>query len=427
MKKLFFILPLLILVSNQLHSISYQILAFRSYGDPNPKKMLLIGKVTGKGQSLSKQRRRILDYDTRELVLTAKLNEEDGLRVGDKIFIIQKNPDHKSFKDGLVVAEAQVFSIFNTEFQGAMLKARGNIAMVSNDHFVARPDYSAERKAAFELYKRAEKYQHINELDKAIRFYQESLMMDSERPESYVRISRIFTTLDRDQEARHFFKEAWKRIRLFNELKILLALPGEYLKLFGDYEKQVFLGKRPAKLAYYLQVLSEIREFHVQLGYYQDKFNDQTFRYLQKKGIPELEYNYQMGLLYYNIYREIGTKSIQSVLTLLGQDHRKTLYKSFRLPGSKERVQPKKQWADAFLSAALYQFRLAQELNRLDPRPSYSLVKAAAYELERGLPKAKNKAYVEILEHYGRDFLNVPSEADKMLQVRNLLNKYIQD
>ena len=90
MKKILFILPLLILVSSQLHSISYQILAFRSYGDPNPKKMLLIGKVTGKGQSLSTQRRRILDYDTRELVLTAKLNEEDGLRVGDKIFIIQK-------------------------------------------------------------------------------------------------------------------------------------------------------------------------------------------------------------------------------------------------------------------------------------------------------------------------------------------------
>jgi hypothetical protein len=252
-------------------------------------------------------------------------------------------------------------------------------------------------------------------------------MMDSERPESYVRISSIFTSLDRDQEARHFFKEAWKRIRLFNELKILLALPGEYLKLFGDYEKQTFLGNKPGKLAYYLQVLSEIREFHIQLGYYQDKFNDQTFRYLQKKGIPELEYNYQMGLLYYNIYREIGTKSIQNVLSLLGQSHRKTLYKSFRLPRSKERIQPKKKWADAFLTAALYQFRLAQELNRLDPRPSYSLVKAAAYELERGLPKAKHKAYVEILEHYGRDFLNVPSEADKMLQVRNLLNKYIQD
>jgi tetratricopeptide (TPR) repeat protein len=427
MKKIVFLFSLFTFITSQIYSISYQILAFRSYGDPSPRKMLLIGKVTGKGQSISTQRRRILDYDTRELVLTAKLHEEDGLRVGDKIFIIQKNPDHKSFKDGLVVAEAEVFSIFNTEFQGMMLKARGNIAMVSNEHFVARPDYSAERKLAFELYKKAEKYQHINELDKAIRYYQESLNMDSERPESYVRVSRIFRTLNRDHEAQHFFREAWKRIRLFNELKILLALPGEYLEHFGDYEKQTFIGKKPGKLGYYLEILSEIREFHIQLGYYQDKFNDQTFRYLQQKGIPELEYNYQMGRLYYNIYREIGSKNIQSVLTMLNQSQRKTLYKAFRLPGTKEKVQPKKKWSDAFLTSALYQFRLAQELNRLDPRPSYSLVKAAAFELERGLPKAKHKAYVDILEHYGRDFLNVPSEPGKMLQVRNLLNKYIQD
>lgn len=418
----FFLLPLQVG-----YAIQYQILAFRSYGDSSPRKMLLIGQVTGKGQSISTTRKRILDYDTRELVLTAKISESDGLRVGDKIFIIQKNPDHKSFKDGLIIAEAQVFSIFKTEFQGTMLKARGNIAMVTNQHYVARPDYSKERKMAFDLYKKGEKYQYTGEIDKAIRYFQESLAMDPERPESYVRLSKIFLTLEREPEARHYFKKAWERIRLFNELNTLIELPGEYLRLFADYEAQVFLGDAPNKLGYYLDILANIRDFHKQLDYYQDKFNESTFSLLQRKGIPEVEYNYQLGLLYYNIYREMLNKDVATTLGSLSRKQRQVLYASFSLPGSKDRVFPKKEWGDAFLVAGIYQLRLAQELNPLDSRSSYQLILAASFELERGLPRAKRRVYAELIEHYGRAFLKIPSQPDRMLQVRSLLNKYSQD
>ncbi|RME87922.1 MAG: hypothetical protein D6767_11060 [Candidatus Hydrogenedentota bacterium] len=408
--------------SFSLFARSYEVHAFRGYNTLGMQKMLIIGQVASRTMINEVGTVRLLNYDTRQMVLTAKVYEWKNLRLGDKIYILEKDPDHNRYKNALIVAEAEIYSIFKTEFQGWMLKARGNLSMVKKGQFIAIPYNHKRQLAARQAYKTGEMLQAAGREAEAFREYRKSFNTDSQNPEIWFQMAEVSRKRGLVEEEGKYLEGAWKRFTKFTDAEKLLALPGQYLR--WQYENKIKKTSDDfVKLKTAILFRKKMEYFQQRLPWFYKSFSRPVLHMLQKKGIPDKEFQLYLGKIYDTTSEILDRHSLEKILASLKKGERKILYKPIYLPYMQEKfAYPRKSWNLAYLKAALYHLQLAAELDPLDTRAAYEIVKITARELAKRPSQKRREQYKMLLEHYAREFLKVPSAPDKMAFVRNARN-----
>ena len=427
----------LVAIVASLSARKYEIHAYRSYEKPRMEKMVLIGQVTARTKVTNSTRRRMLDYDTREMVITGRLYDHENLRLGDKVFLIEKDPEHKKYKNGYVVGEGIIFSIFKTEFQGWMLKANGNFSMVKKGHFIARKDNARAQHEALVLLKQGDKYRSIGDTARALENYNKSIQKDKNRPETYLQLALEQKKLGRNELSRKYLHEAFKRLNKFTDINSALLLPSLYMNAELEYieaarDPQVTSSKdiRKWQLKKYLALLKDVRHYQSSLTWFRQSFRKDILELLLAKGVPQYDFQFYKAVLFENIYAilkqpySFKVTSHKRILEWLSPAEREILYHEIKLPGAQQKfVHPKKAWDEAYFQAAIYHFKLAHdELNHLDTRAAYHIVQMCIQKYRSTSNRILKKDYATWIMHYGSEFLRVPSKPREMTIVRNLVN-----
>lgn len=102
--------------------------AFRSQTSLDPLRMIVVGEVVGiekasfyEVDKLSQE----LEVDTRPDTVTIKVADPKGIRVGQTLYLLEKNQDHKTFRDGNIVGMITVKSVYLTTFFGWQVRGEG--------------------------------------------------------------------------------------------------------------------------------------------------------------------------------------------------------------------------------------------------------------------------------------------------------------
>ncbi len=393
---------------------------FFSYNNTQTVELEIIGQVKSKTFSMHEKSYRLLDYDLRPMVLTSSLFSPEMVRPGDKVYILEKDPDHQRIKNGLIVAEAEIYSVFDTEFQGWMLRASGNLSMVRSGHFVAVANSTQERQDAVLLYASAKRELVRGNRSQAISLFRQSLQKDPGQPETYLQLALLS-----DGGARHEnIREAWKRMTRFSQAEDLLSLPGLYVQ--GEMES-LRDKEEPERLRRMVALLEEIRVFGERIQLYEQSFSGDVLEMLHTKGLPDTNFQYQAGRLYSAIHSILRENSVRTVVDWLTPVEREILYRDIFLPYRAEKTeQPKKSWDKAFLFAAIYHYELAHELSPDSGEAALSIVRLSVRELNSEIPENKREYFLDLLEHYGKHVLTLQSNPDEMLYVRNVLKRFNQ-
>lgn len=394
--------------------------AFRSYSRPYFEKMLLIGEVITRSQLMG-ERQKILGFDTREMILHARLFSDFPLRVGDKVYVVQKDLDHRKYQHALIVAEAEVISLYQTSFQGQMLTARGNLSMVQAHHFVAIPDLRKDREESFFEYKQGERWDRFGEQALAYAHYRKSLQINPQNIQTHLRLGEKAFEQKHYEEAIRHAEEAWQNRRQVQNMQSYIKLGAFYSKvrLFEIESQEKTLENRLKKLVKLKEELKNYRKGFVLLNFITAKN--------QEIAIKDFDYHYHHGELYKAIWEILEKNPISRVLSWLEKSEREVLYEAMALPLKEKKVaDPRENWEEAYLEAALAHYEAAHEINPLDNRAAYQIVQLAYYQLQKGLPQTKQEIFSAMLEHYADEFLSVPSPEPLSMRVRNLKNTFSQ-
>ncbi len=411
--------------SNSAAAKTYELHAFRDYSSGEMQKMELIGQVVSRSHMLTGNRPRMLDYDTREMILSASLYGEVDVRIGDTVYVIQKDPDHERYRNGLVVAEAKVYSVFKTEFQGWMIKASGNLSMVKKGHYIARIDFGSRRALALEYLKKGEKYHVLHDYKNAFFWYKKSLAIDDGRPETYLNLAKLTREQGLHEQSNAYIKSAWQKRSKVEDPNVMLELPSVYLQ--ARLEEIARNNTVSNMLRQYISLLDEMRYYKTHMRNMRAQLGYEYLTMIEKKGIPDYNYQYSIGLLYESIYRIMHDHSLNETLSWLESSERDILLSEISLPNRQDPFEyPGKSWDTAYFEASMYHYRLAVELNSMDTRAVYEIIQFCNDKLEGGVTQTDRERYTDYLNHYGRLYLRIPTSSPRYAEVRSILNKYSQ-
>ncbi len=417
--------------------------AFSNYKGGNLRNMKVIGRVISKGQVTNSEYKKILNYDTRQETITIQLDDHQSVRLGDRIYIIKKSLNHQKYKDGYIVAEGEIYSIFKTEFQGWMMKAKGFFSQVFPNYYGAIDIVPESRNLAYVLLRKGDRSFFLKDYAKALAFYQNSLSNDKERPETYLKLANVNKKLGLNTKADHYIHEAWKRLHNFEDTNAFLQLPGIYLASENQNIKN-HISKAIKKkncthvkikdqfacksLKQALFVLQKIRNYKKRLNWFQHTLSSVTLKLLTKKGIPDYEFQYNFAVLLLTIKKILNNYLPRDVIFWLTEEESSILYTRILLPDrEKKSLAPKKIWDEAYLQGVFYHLELAYELNPIDPRAGIKIVQLCYNKLKENLPKRKQENYINLAQYYGKKISNLYQiKGYNWALVRLILNKISQ-
>ena len=196
--------------------------AFRNYERAQPIKMILVGEIKSKikaAQSYDRQSP-YQNYDVRKDQVTVRVMNREGLRVGQKLYVVEKNPHHKKYRNAMVVAEITVTSILNNPFYGWVITGQGNLLRVREGQFVARTLESENLDKARIIKKKGDMYMDRGEPERAIAAYQDALRADKNLPEAHAALGELYLkeasrTGEYPVRAISAFERAWENREYF--------------------------------------------------------------------------------------------------------------------------------------------------------------------------------------------------------------------
>ncbi|WP_061286489.1 tetratricopeptide repeat protein [Leptospira interrogans] len=305
--------------------------AFRDPGKPEKEKMILVGETVlydkvkpieekGKNKHLD------IGVDTRADLVTIKINFDPGLRVGQTLYLIEKDFDHKNYKNGNIVAQIEIKSIFQTSFIGKRARGIGNLSLVKNKNLmVAAPLASEKAESAIVERKMGDYHLSRNEIAEAIRSYKHTISLDPSSPMGHFRLGLLYKkTGEAYISAGSEFSMAWNNRKRFENSQEELEFYTEYIDYLNHkYDTEGF--KNQSILSKSMEVIQEAFKLtrsdselltHSALTYY--------YLYKEKsKSGPS-----PMGRKKSDSYFEISEKLIKNATQLNPSDYRNYLLAS---------------------------------------------------------------------------------------------------
>lgn len=171
--------------------------AFESYKSVYPKKTILVGEIKSKVKKaeILDTETPIKEYDIRKDQVTVKVINKKGLKVGQKLYVVYKDPHHEKFKNAYIIGEITVVSILNHPFYGLVLTGVGNLLRVREGSFVVRILESENIEAAYLLKRKGDNYFNEGKYEQAIQEYKKALKKDSDLVEAYFSLGKLYWTL----------------------------------------------------------------------------------------------------------------------------------------------------------------------------------------------------------------------------------------
>jgi len=251
MKKLTILL--ILFISYSVFSVSREdkiVYAFRDTGTGNYSKMVVIGETVSIDKASMIDDNTKIDKDLMQIgvdlrpdMLTVKVLHNPGIRVGQTLYLIEKNPDHISYKDGNVVGQIKVVSIFNTSFFGQQLRGEGYLRLIENKVMtVAMPIESESLEDAIVLKKQGDYFVAKGDVANAISFYKRSIKMDKNYPEPHYALGKIHTTSGEGYvSAGYEYKIAWNNRDKFVDQHEKHLFFQDYMKfLLNRFETEAY-------------------------------------------------------------------------------------------------------------------------------------------------------------------------------------------
>ncbi|ASV05486.1 tetratricopeptide repeat protein [Leptospira interrogans] len=237
--------------------------AFRDPGKPEKEKMILVGETVlydkvkpieekGKNKHLD------IGVDTRADLVTIKINFDPGLRVGQTLYLIEKDFDHKNYKNGNIVAQIEIKSIFQTSFIGKRARGIGNLSLVKNKNLmVAAPLASEKAEPAIVERKMGDYHLSRNEIAEAIRSYKHTISLDPSSPMGHFRLGLLYKkTGEAYISAGSEFSMAWNNRKRFENSQEELEFYTEYIDYLNHkYDTEGF--KNQSILSKSMEVIQE--------------------------------------------------------------------------------------------------------------------------------------------------------------------------
>jgi hypothetical protein len=171
------------------------VFAFRKYKGTEAQRMVVVGEVVSieKAELLESNSTSLLGLDTRPDNVVVKLLNPDGVRVGQTLYLIEKHPDHRQYRNGNIVGEINVKSIFDTTFFGKQLRGVGYTRLIENRPMtVVRPLISEKTNEALDLKRKGDSYAYRGEDATAMKFYRQAIALDHKLPDSHFALGLMF-------------------------------------------------------------------------------------------------------------------------------------------------------------------------------------------------------------------------------------------
>lgn len=201
-------------------------------------KMIVIGETVTieKASTVEldmKNDKSLLDFDTRPDTVIVKVLNNPGIQEGQTLYLLEKHPDHDFYKDGNIVGQIKVISVFNTSFFGQQLRGEGHLRMIEEKVMtVAMPLTSEGLKEARIFNKQAAYYVNKGDFAGAIRYYKKSIQMDLNSPEPHFGLAKIHESRGDDYiSAAYEYMQAYKRREKF----LLEQEKYEFLVRYGRF------------------------------------------------------------------------------------------------------------------------------------------------------------------------------------------------
>ncbi|EKR44458.1 tetratricopeptide repeat protein [Leptospira interrogans serovar Grippotyphosa str. UI 12769] len=305
--------------------------AFRDPGKPEKEKMILVGETVlydkvkpieekGKNKHLD------IGVDTRADLVTIKINFDPGLRVGQTLYLIEKDFDHKNYKNGNIVAQIEIKSIFQTSFIGKRARGIGNLSLVKNKNLmVAAPLASEKAEPAIVERKMGDYHFSRNEIAEAIRSYKHTISLDPSSPMGHFRLGLLYKkTGEAYISAGSEFSMAWNNRKRFENSQEELEFYTEYIDYLNHkYNTEGF--KNQSILSKSMEVIQEAFKLtrsdselltHSALTYYY------LYKEKSKSGPSSMDRKKS------DSYFEISEKLIKNAIQLNPSDYRNYLLAS---------------------------------------------------------------------------------------------------
>ena len=173
------------------------VFAFRNYKGSRPIRMMLVGEIRSKIKvaEVFDTNSPFLGVDMRLDQVTVKVLNRQGLKIGQKLYIIDKDPYHKQYRNGLIVGEITVSSIFNNPVYGWSLTGTGILLRVREGQFVARTLETENLDRAYVLKRQGDHHRNRGDIRSAIASYQSALDADQGLPEAHASLGRVYYEL----------------------------------------------------------------------------------------------------------------------------------------------------------------------------------------------------------------------------------------
>lgn len=225
-------------------------------GNPRKEKMILIGETLlfDKVKPIEydgKYKNMELGYDTRPDIVTVKVHYDPGIRPGQILYLIEKDFDHEMFKDGSIVGQIEVKSVFQTAFIGKQLRGVGYLSIAKDKVLtVAYPISSELTGPALVERKKADYHFTRNEIPEAIQSYRKAIRMDPLSPMPHFRLGLLYIA-EAGSESKESvcsgilpmsagaeFSSAWKKRARFESNQDVLQFSREYVSFLNCKSEQ---------------------------------------------------------------------------------------------------------------------------------------------------------------------------------------------
>ncbi|MCP5502920.1 MAG: tetratricopeptide repeat protein [Leptospiraceae bacterium] len=261
---------LFLFFSQSIFSDEKIVYAFRSSTDLDHIRMRIIGETLSMEKASifeAKPKYRMTKMDTRLDYVTVKILDNPGIRVGQTLYLIEKNPDHKAYRHGNIVGEIKVISIYNTTFFGQRLRGEGHLRLIESKQMtVAMPMESEKLKDAIVVKKQGDYFANQGMIPEAILSYRKSIRLDSYYPDVHYALGRLHMKKGGEGyvSAGFEFLQAWKNRDKFSVDNEKFEFYVDYIKYLNYRFKLEYLGRdssiKPLKKA--IRVFQEAKQIH---------------------------------------------------------------------------------------------------------------------------------------------------------------------
>ncbi len=217
-------------------------------------KMIVIGETVSVEKASTveldmKDDKSLLDFDTRPDIVIVKVLNNPGIREGQTLYLLEKHPDHDFYKDGNIVGQIKVISVFNTSFFGQQLRGEGHLRMIEDNVMtVAMPLTTEGLKEAKIFKKQADYFVQKGDGASAIQYYKKSIQLDANSPEPHFGLAKYHESKADDYiSAGYEYSQTYKKREKFflqQEKFDFLVRYGRFLINKHKIEYSKNLGKK---------------------------------------------------------------------------------------------------------------------------------------------------------------------------------------